>query len=255
MNGEARRRGLSVNPINLGSTVWAKRPRILALLDYLILLIVAAGVFPQFAEASTLYGYAGTIIASADVQGDTDSETQPIAGFGNYTATAVVGWCSDYSDSLCIGASGEAHSSAAAALGSEGFSVEIFSSAARSPSSVSAGSAGTLTLEFLVSDMSSWDLMVDAAGHYSARLFADGESTPLYSLESVGFPGDVFEGVVPLTLEAGAHRLELTGSHFDSTAGVISPGHFTVAFVPEPGTGLLVITGMLGLASWRRRRA
>ncbi|MFQ5699231.1 MAG: SUMF1/EgtB/PvdO family nonheme iron enzyme [Myxococcota bacterium] len=29
---------------------------------------------------------------------------------------------------------------------------------------------------------------------------------------------------------------------------------FRVASVPEPGTGLLVMTGMLGLAGWRRRR-
>lgn len=30
---------------------------------------------------------------------------------------------------------------------------------------------------------------------------------------------------------------------------------FRVAMVPEPGTGLLVIAGMLGLAGWRRTRA
>jgi uncharacterized membrane protein len=42
------------------------------------------------------------------------------------------------------------------------------------------------------------------------------------------------------------------------TGSGTSPNGFTrawVAIIPEPGTGLLVATGLLGLAGWRRARA
>jgi hypothetical protein len=39
----------------------------------------------------------------------------------------------------------------------------------------------------------------------------------------------------------------------NSTIDLFSIG-FRLTMVPEPSTGLLVVTGLLGLAGWRRRR-
>jgi hypothetical protein len=40
----------------------------------------------------------------------------------------------------------------------------------------------------------------------------------------------------------------------DPTYGISDRG-FRLAMIPEPGTGLLVIAGLLGFAGWRRVRA
>ena len=37
--------------------------------------------------------------------------------------------------------------------------------------------------------------------------------------------------------------------------GEFSDVGFRLAMIPEPGTGLLVIAGLLGFAGWRRARA
>ena len=45
--------------------------------------------------------------------------------------------------------------------------------------------------------------------------------------------------------------LSIVGSGFNRARGY----QRWVAIVPEPGTGLLVVGGLLGLAGWRRARA
>jgi hypothetical protein len=50
---------------------------------------------------------------------------------------------------------------------------------------------------------------------------------------------------VPVVLAQDAHAVP-----FDSLIQFNSP-----SVVPEPGTGLLVMAGILGLAIWKRRRA
>jgi formylglycine-generating enzyme required for sulfatase activity len=53
---------------------------------------------------------------------------------------------------------------------------------------------------------------------------------------------------VPGNLEASIQRLGTPTDEVDFVG-------FRVAMVPEPGTGLLMMMGLLGLASWGRRRA
>lgn len=67
---------------------------------------------------------------------------------------------------------------------------------------------------------------------------------------------------------SGSNRGLRGGAYFNNPE-ILAPSHwisnnpaaesidvgFRVASIPEPGTGLLVMTGMLGLAGWRRRRA
>ncbi len=41
----------------------------------------------------------------------------------------------------------------------------------------------------------------------------------------------------------------------DDPAADLEPNGFRLVNVPEPGTGLFLLSGMLGLAGWRRLRA
>ncbi len=52
-----------------------------------------------------------------------------------------------------------------------------------------------------------------------------------------------------------ADLLNTSARLFASSANDVEDVGFRVASIPEPGTGLLMMTGMLGLAGWRRRRA
>jgi hypothetical protein len=70
------------------------------------------------------------------------------------------------------------------------------------------------------------------------------DATTLYVGESSGFGNGIITEVDPLTGTP-------VGASFTAPAGLNVGG---LAFVPEPGTGLLVMTGLLGLAGWRRRR-
>jgi formylglycine-generating enzyme required for sulfatase activity len=65
---------------------------------------------------------------------------------------------------------------------------------------------------------------------------------------SRGVRGGSFNIVVADDLAAST-RLSTGPANQDFLIG------FRVASIPEPGTGLLVMTGMLGMAGWRRRRA
>jgi len=57
--------------------------------------------------------------------------------------------------------------------------------------------------------------------------------------------GDFGHGANPL---AASFRISFGPSNEEDVVG------FRVAMVPEPGTGLLVTLGLLGLAGWRRTR-
>jgi MYXO-CTERM domain-containing protein len=59
------------------------------------------------------------------------------------------------------------------------------------------------------------------------------------------------------------YGLDLTGWTLDEAVGISADGKVIVgnsqgrgwlAVLPEPGTGPLVVTGLLGLAAWQRRR-
>jgi formylglycine-generating enzyme len=96
-----------------------------------------------------------------------------------------------------------------------------------------------------------------AVGSYS------GSPGPYGTYDQGGNAGEWTEGVV-----YSSSRPMIGGSFYDPGA-YLSPGYegtsdgkyefgnigFRLAMIPEPGNGLLVIAGLLGLAGWRRGRA
>jgi formylglycine-generating enzyme required for sulfatase activity len=68
----------------------------------------------------------------------------------------------------------------------------------------------------------------------------------MYDAENRGLRGGGWE-FSPLDSAASARWFSYISNQYDAIG-------FRVAMIPEPGTGVLVMTGLLGLAAWRRRR-
>lgn len=209
---------------------------------------LAATLVPAQAAASVFAGYSGTLVASAGVKNVSDVQSTIVDGFGTHEATANVEYCSEAFEQYCIGAWGSSAASGTLTLGGESFSASNFSEAAQTFSNM-ANSSTSLALNFLVLETVSKFLNIDAAGHFAISIYAEGESAPVYSRQSVGWPGDFYQDVIPLTLEAGAYQLLLSSRHFDSETGVISAGHLNVSYVPVPAAIWLFASALIGLGA------
>jgi hypothetical protein len=114
-------------------------------------------------------------------------------------------------------------------------------------------------------DAQLWDLGPAAIGP-STNLFVSmqwSEETPNESFVLGGLGGDFetqLSGSLTGTLQPGRVYALNVGANLGSTldhrslaSGATAIGHFTFAFVPEPGTAGLVVSGLLVIAGRRRR--
>jgi PEP-CTERM motif len=105
-----------------------------------------------------------------------------------------------------------------------------------------------------------FDVSAQTSLYYSSQT---SEFTPNEEFSLGGSGGDSYNenSGSPVGTLIGGHfyRLEFATELIASpTASVVeadATGYLTLAFVPEPSTGLLVFAGLLGLAGWRRTRA
>lgn len=103
-----------------------------------------------------------------------------------------------------------------------------------------------------------WDLTAASSLFVSQQ---ESNATPNESFTLGGTGGDYYNnntGSLTGTLIAGNdyrlyYAIDLYTSPSASTSGATATGSVSLSFVPEPGTGLLVMTGVLGLALRRRR--
>ena len=228
--------------------------------------VLSVAALAPMASAATVQGYSGNLSAAA-IADRVQSNPAPVLvlssdpdNYGSYTATASALFL-DPPDLPCgFGACARADATGTATVGADGFTASFDAGASRNFSQISAFSSASMSLGFMLQDAADLALTINARGNYLVSLFSVGSSTPLYNLDDGTFVGGSFDGVVPLSLQAGAYQLFVMSSHFESMAGVISAGwldlraDFTpgTAAVPVPAALWLLISAIGGLGAGSR---
>jgi len=183
--------------------------------------------------ASTLYFSSGRVAASATASvigvDDNSNEESPVLALGTSSVAAKAYACDAWEGTTCVGASSHANSSTSLTLDSNSLSVVIDTENAP-PSHGHSSSQGDASLVFVVTEITSLELNIDAKGRYSVELLNLDLGRPVYLLDSrSNLPGGQFSDSISVRLDPGSYELRLSGMPFAPTAGVVKPGTLRVS--------------------------